>query len=175
MVRMAEMKVSAYEEDVLTSIGLGSCVGVAILDERGRAAGLAHVVLPDSAEAGGAGGAIAKFADTAVPALAREVRRLAGPAAPLVAVIAGGSQMFAFAAKSAGSSRLDVGVRNQQAARAALAASRIRVAADAVGGATGRTMRVRLGEGLVTVKESGGKEGVLYQLAAAGRTLRRAA
>ena len=46
MARMAEIAVSRHEADVLVALGLGSCIGVALLDRASLVAGLAHVVLP---------------------------------------------------------------------------------------------------------------------------------
>ena len=66
MVRMGEFASSAVAGHVLVSLGLGSCIGLALLDKRAAVAGLAHVVLP---AAEGRGGSPGKFADTAVEAL----------------------------------------------------------------------------------------------------------
>ena len=65
-VRMGEIAV-ARDDGVLAAIGLGSCIGVALVDAEARLAGLAHVLLPEPASGreGGAG----RFATTAVPAL----------------------------------------------------------------------------------------------------------
>ena len=82
VARMAEIVASRKESDVLVAMGLGSCIGVALLDRASPVAGLAHVVLPE----GRSGTAVpAKFADTAVPELIRQVggargRRAAAPA-----------------------------------------------------------------------------------------------
>ena len=46
MVRMGELAASAVAGDVLVSLGLGSCIGLALVDRRLGVAGLAHVVLP---------------------------------------------------------------------------------------------------------------------------------
>jgi chemotaxis protein CheD len=171
MVRMAEMAVASRAEDVLVSLGLGSCIGLALIDESRRVAGMAHIVLPESS--GSARAEVAgKFADTAVPALAADVRRRAGAGARLKAVLAGGAQMFSFSSPSA-SGRLDIGLRNAAATHAALEALRIPVAAAAVGGSTGRTIRLHLASWTVTVKEAGGVEQVLFELG--GAPVRRAA
>ena len=52
---------SAVAGDVLVSLGLGSCIGLALVDRRLGVAGLAHVVLP-RARAHGHGNP-RKFAD----------------------------------------------------------------------------------------------------------------
>ena len=159
MVRMAELAVASSADDVLVSLGLGSCIGVALIDRGNRAAGLAHVVLPDSREASAAAGS-AKFADTAIPALVAKLARLGAPRGLLTAVLVGGAQMFLFGSQNG--SRLEIGARNERAVREALRAAGIPVAVAVTGGSTGRTVRVRVGEGLVTCKEAGKGEYPIY-------------
>ena len=48
-VGMADLKV-CREPDSLTTLGLGSCVGVALYDPVTKISGLAHVMLPNSKE-----------------------------------------------------------------------------------------------------------------------------
>ena len=48
MVRMGELAASKTAGDMLVTLGLGSCIGLVLLDRRMGVAGLAHVVLPDS-------------------------------------------------------------------------------------------------------------------------------
>ena len=151
MARMAEIAVSRHEADVLVALGLGSCIGVALLDRASLVAGLAHVVLPESRPGGSTPG---KFADTAIPELLRQVTGLGGSASNLHAVLAGGAQMFAAGTSAA----LDIGRRNEQAVRAALAAAGIPVTTTLTGGNAGRTMRVHIGAGLVTCKQAGSLE-----------------
>lgn len=154
---MGELAVSAVPEEELVSMGLGSCVGVALVDRDRAVAGLAHVMLPT---ANAAYSAPAKFADRAVPTLLASVERLGARRAQIVAVLAGGAQMFAGA--RVGTPGLDLGARNEAAVRAALADAGIPVRAAATGGDRGRTVRVRVGEARVSVKEAGGVEVSLW-------------
>lgn len=156
MVRIGEQAVSASHGDVLSSVGLGSCIGLTLLDSKRGIAGLAHILLPDSRD--GAGGLPAKFADTAVPALISGLERLGAVKRNLDAVLVGGAQMFAFG----GTSQLDIGARNEEAARRALQAAGIQVRAAETAGNKGRTVTVYVGEGAVTVKEAGGREVPLF-------------
>jgi chemotaxis protein CheD len=149
-VRMGEIAVSSKPVEVLLSLGLGSCIGLALVDQRRGIAGLAHIMLP---EAIAGGGPVGKFADLAVPELVARTTALGTSRPMLRAVLVGGAQMFALG----GSGAMDIGVRNQAAVRAALAAERIAVVATAIGGSKGRTIRVIPG-GPVTSKEAGGAE-----------------
>jgi len=151
MARMAEIAVSRHEADVLVALGLGSCIGLALLDRGSPVAGLAHVVLPESREGTSVPG---KFADTAVPELLRQMAALGATTSRLQAVLVGGAQMFATGA----SGSLDIGRRNEQAVRTALAVAGIAVTVAVTGGSSGRTMRVHLGTGLVTCKVAGSVE-----------------
>jgi len=151
MARMAEIAVSRHEADVLVALGLGSCIGVALLDGASLVAGLAHVVLPESRPGATTPG---KFADTAVPELVRRVIGLGATRGRLHAVLVGGAQMFAVSAGGA----LDIGRRNEQAVRTALAVAGIPITTTLTGGGAGRTMRVHIGSGIVTCKQAGSQE-----------------
>jgi chemotaxis protein CheD len=154
MVRMGEYAFSASAGDVLVSLGLGSCIGLALLDRHAGVAGLAHVVLP---AAEGRDGAPGKFADVAVPALIDAVVELGARQSRLDAVLVGGASMFSF-----GGNGLDVGQRNDAAVRAALARLRIPIGAAETGGSKGRTVRVDIQTGVVTSKAAGDAAVELY-------------
>jgi chemotaxis protein CheD len=157
MVRMGEYAFSASAGDVLVSLGLGSCVGVALVDRRAAVAGLAHVVLP---AADGRDDAAGKYADTAVPALLEAVVALGARRTRVDAVLVGGASMFSF-----GGAGLDIGQRNDAAVREELARLRIPVAAAETGGSRGRTVRVDVEAGVVTAKAAGDTAIELYPTA----------
>ncbi|HWK28907.1 MAG TPA: chemotaxis protein CheD [Solirubrobacter sp.] len=148
---MGELAASAVAGDVLVSLGLGSCIGLAVLDRRVGVAGLAHVVLPDS---GGHGPQRSyKFADVAVPELIDRVVAHGGRRPLLDAVLVGGASMFAVT-----SAALEVGQRNEAAVRDQLAKAGVPVRAAETGGGRGRTIRVHVGASRITVREAGGVE-----------------
>jgi chemotaxis protein CheD len=155
MVRMGELAASSESGHVLVSLGLGSCIGLALLDRHRGKAGLAHVVLPQSQGHGGTENAM-KFADHAVPELLEQVLALGARRNALEAVLVGGASMFA-----ASSASLEVGQRNDAAVREQLVKLRIPVVAEATGGNRGRTIRVEVGSGSVVVREAGGKNAEL--------------
>ncbi len=70
-VGMADLK-TATNPEVLTTLGLGSCVGVCIYDPVTKVSGMAHVMLPDS-KAIRNNSNVAKFADTAVVKLVNDM------------------------------------------------------------------------------------------------------
>ena len=143
---MGEMVVSNDPREELVALGLGSCIGLAVVDRTAGVAGLAHIVLPESNDKVDQ---VGKFADTAVPELIAQMRQAGGVERRFEAAIAGGARMFEM------SGGLDIGSRNEAAVRAALAKARITVKAAQTGGNTGRTLKVSMGEMLVTVREAG--------------------
>jgi chemotaxis protein CheD len=158
MVRMGELAATKTAGEQLVTLGLGSCIGLALIDRRLGIAGLAHVVLPDS---GGHGEVNRyKFADHAVPELIDRVVKLGARKPMLEAVLVGGASMFAAMGGS-----MEVGARNEAAVRAKLAEARIRVHNAATGGTKGRTVKVDPATGVVVVREAGGKDTQLHPAA----------
>ena len=151
MVRMGELAVSSVPGHVLVSLGLGSCIGLALMDRKMGVAGLAHIVLPQSQ--GHSGENARKFADFAVPELVAELEAEGARKIRLEAVLVGGASMFAVSASS-----LEVGQRNEAAVRELLKAMRIPVKATATGGNKGRTIRVDVATSAVRYREAGGKD-----------------
>lgn len=149
---MGEWVVSAAPGEVLACIGLGSCIGLALVDRRAGVAGLAHVMLP---EAPATMPACGKHADFAVPRLLEDVLEAGAARHRLDAVLVGGAAMFSFGSTGSGQ---EIGRRNEEAVRALLADLRVHVRAEATGGTKGRTMRVRVADGRIIVKEAGGPE-----------------
>jgi chemotaxis protein CheD len=146
-IGMGKMAVCRDTEDELYALGLGSCIGLAVVDRPAKVAGLAHIVLPESHDAEGEPG---KFADRAVPELIFKMRLAGASPRRLEAVLVGGARMFA-------TGELDIGARNTAAVQDALNALGIKVHASVTGGALGRSVRVCPASGTVTMKEVGGK------------------
>lgn len=144
--RMGEMVISVDPADELVAIGLGSCIGLAIVDAKAGVAGLAHIVLPDS---GGDDGPPAKFADTAVPELIARVCEAGARRSRLRTAIVGGARMFA------ATQQLDIGARNCAAVRTALGRAQLTCHAHDTGGGQGRTLRVTVATGKVTSRAAG--------------------
>jgi chemotaxis protein CheD len=147
---MGELATSSAPGDVLVSVGLGSCIGLALVDRRVGVAGLAHIVLPESQ--GQAQENPRKFADLAVPELLARLEQRGARKVQLEAVLVGGASMFALSAAG-----LEVGQRNQAAVRELLEQHRIPVVASATGGSKGRTIRIDVASSAVTVREAGGR------------------
>ncbi|WP_078547087.1 chemotaxis protein CheD [Litchfieldia alkalitelluris] len=135
-VGIADMKVIKSPLTIRTS-GLGSCVGVVIYDKKMEIAGLAHIMLPDSALAKSGELNSAKFANTAIKELIRLITIQGGRIHALDAKIAGGAQMFP---NLAGSDIMRIGPRNVEAVKDELNKHKIRILSSDVGGNKGRTI-----------------------------------
>jgi chemotaxis protein CheD len=151
-VNMGELKVQKGDGRLIT-VGLGSCVGVAILDVDRKIGGLAHVFLADSGKHKQSD-QLGKFADTAIPALVEEVVKIGGRRQNLIAKIAGGAHLFPGIAGSS----LNVGKQNVEAVRYHLKRMGIRLVAQDVEGNYGRKLIVYVAEGRVVVQAIGQPE-----------------
>lgn len=134
-VGMADLNVCTAP-DAITTLGLGSCVGVVLYDSFSKIAGMVHVMLPDSTKIRNNEN-VAKFADTGIDALIDDMKKLGANRSRLVAKIAGGAQMFAF---NANSDMLRIGDRNVEASKIKLQDLGIRILAEDTGLNYGRTI-----------------------------------
>ena len=92
VVGMADLNVTRAP-GTLTTLGLGSCVGIALYDPATKIAGLAHIMLPDS-KAIHNNSNVAKFADTAIVKMIADMERLGARRANITAKIAGGAHLI---------------------------------------------------------------------------------
>ncbi|WP_341877211.1 chemotaxis protein CheD [Defluviitalea saccharophila] len=149
-VRMADLNVTKYP-GILTTLGLGSCVGIALYDPVSRVGGLAHIMLPDSTQIKNNSN-IAKFADTATVKLIEDMINIGAKKDRIVAKLAGGAQMFSF---SQSSDLMRVGARNVSAAQAILAKLGIPIIASDTGENYGRTIELYTEDGRLVIKTIG--------------------
>jgi chemotaxis protein CheD len=105
-------------------------------------------MLPDSTQARASDNP-AKFADTGIPLMLNDVISLGASKSRLVAKLAGGAQMFAFANAT---DIMRVGTRNAEAVKNILRRNGIRVIAEDTGGNYGRTVQIDLSTGVYRVK-----------------------
>jgi len=134
-VGMADLNI-CVSPDGITTLGLGSCVGIAVRDPVTKIGGLAHIMLPDSKEIK-SNSNVPKFADTGIEELVKRVVAKGANRSRLVAKIAGGAQMFAFQSSN---STMRVGDRNVEASLKKLKELNIPVLAQDTGANYGRTV-----------------------------------
>ena len=160
MVNMAQLAVSGNPGDVLTALGLGSCVAVCAYDPSARLGGMIHVVLPSSAIARPRDGP-AKFADLGVPRLVAEMEQEGAARWRLRVALLGGANVLSCGNDKAA---LDIGSRNVAAVREALAAAGLPISAQEGGGAYSRTVRLCVATAEVIVKTLRGGEATVAVL-----------
>ena len=144
---MADLKVIKGHGE-LTCVGLGSCIGLCALDPIAAVAGMVHVVLPETLP--DKEGKPGKFADTAVPALVKELEAHGADRNRIVFAMAGGAQVFKFGDGS--EVRLDIGTRNADAVRKQVESLNLPILGTDVGGNLARTLLLKLETGAVIVR-----------------------
>jgi chemotaxis protein CheD len=152
-VGLGELVVSRNPEDVLVAYGLGSCVGVGMISPRTGVAGLLHAVLPEHQN--GAEEESTKYADTGIPAMIKRMVKEGADINDLKVYIAGGANMLI---NSGLSKSFDIGTRNINSSLQAFEKHRLRLINQEVGGNIGRTVRVYVQTGKMTVRVIGGQE-----------------
>ena len=150
IVGMADLNI-AKNPEVLTTLGLGSCVGIALYDAFSKTAGLAHCMLPDSKQIQN-NSIEAKFVDTALLKLISDMQKLGAVKERLKAKLAGGAQMFAF---NSTNENMRIGDRNIESAVNMLRQMSIPLAAKDVGETYGRTIELYAEDGRLSIKTIG--------------------
>jgi chemotaxis protein CheD len=147
-VKVADYAVRRGDQ-VIATIGLGSCVAIALYDRATRTGGLAHILLPNQAMSRETANP-AKFPETIVPLMLEEMRALgAGPAARISAKIVGGASMFGQLVAGSG---INVGERNVAATREVLAAAGVSIVGEDTGLDYGRSVYFHLADGRLEVR-----------------------
>ncbi len=119
-------------ETPISTIGLGSCVGIVLYDRVKKITGLSHIMLPYMENRNDR---IGKYADAAIPALIEEMVKRGANRQNLKAKIAGGASIFTFE-----EDHLQIGKRNVEAVRETLRKHGVHIEAEDVGGNRGRTI-----------------------------------
>lgn len=160
MIEQIRVKVADYAvargDTVIATLGLGSCVAIAVHDATAGVGGLAHVLLPSESMSRDRSNR-AKFPSTAVPLLIAEMRKL-GAAGPFTAKLVGGASMFRALLPDGG---VNMGERNVESSRRALVVAGIPIVAQDTGGGYGRSVFLHVRDGRVVVRSLSAGEHVL--------------
>lgn len=147
IVGMADSKVTKAP-GVLTTLGLGSCIGIALYDPITKVAGLAHIMLPDSTQITNNSNPN-KFADTGIEKTIFDMTRLGASKMRMKAKIAGGAQMFSF---SSTNESMRIGDRNIEATTMLLKKLNIPLLGQDTGSNYGRTVELDASTGAFLIK-----------------------
>jgi chemotaxis protein CheD len=152
-VGLGEMRISRDPNEVLIAFGLGSCLGIGMYDPVAKIGGMIHVVLPEQKSGNDANPA--KFVDTGIPLLLGKVIAEGGVQSRLIVRMGGGANMLS----SPGLSGIfDIGTRNINKAHQVLKELKITLVKEEVGGQVGRTVRLYIVDGRMTVRMMGSQE-----------------
>ena len=146
-VGMADLNV-CKAPDVITTLGLGSCIGLVLYDPVTKVGGMVHYMLPDSTKVRNNSN-IAKFGDTGIREL---LKRVVAAGASKPRLIAGGARMFEVSGLSDVG---NIGARNAEAAKAILKELGIRLVAEDTGLNYGRTVELHCDTGEFYIKSVG--------------------
>jgi chemotaxis protein CheD len=149
-VGMADLNVT-YCPGVLTTLGLGSCIGICLYDPSTKISGLAHIMLPYSTQIKNNSNK-AKFADTGIIKLMDVMLKMGARRSSIISKIAGGAQMFSF---NDSSDIMRIGVRNISATKEVLKQLNIPITAEDTGGNHGRTIELFSETGILLIKTIG--------------------
>jgi chemotaxis protein CheD len=144
VIGIGELAVSADTGSVLVTHALGSCVAVCLWDPAARVAGMLHFLLPDSrvnpvrAEL-----QPASFADLGIPLLFQEAYRVGAEKSRLVVKLVGGADVTGVQ----GRGLLEVGRRNQVAAKNLLWRNGVLITAERLGGFEPRNVTMSVTDG----------------------------
>lgn len=155
-VGMADLNI-AKAPDSLTTLGLGSCIGLALYDPVAKIGGLVHYMLPDSTKLKNNSN-IAKFGDTGIRELYKKMIEKGASPTRMVAKIAGGAKMFEVSGLS---SVGNVGERNAEEAKIILKELKVRLVAEDTGLNYGRTVVLNCENGEYLIKAVGKPQKVI--------------
>jgi chemotaxis protein CheD len=153
---LGERAISRNPDDILVAYGLGSCLGISMIDPVTRIAGLLHAVLPEAlnglhpSDPGSY-----KYVDSGIEdMLAAMIKEGANKNRLIVRIIGGANMLISPGLTTS----FDIGTRNMDMARKTLQRLNMKITAEEVGGHTGRTVHVYVADSRVTVRVIGEKE-----------------
>lgn len=132
--------------NTLTTLGLGSCVGICLFDRVRKIGGMAHIMLPKSSTGDTTS---TKYADVAFEVLLRKMIQAGANPALLIAKLAGGAHMFS---SSVNNDIMKVGERNVDMCRQLLRNKPIAIVSEDTGGELGRTIILDCATGNLLVR-----------------------
>jgi chemotaxis protein CheD len=152
-VGLGEIRVSRNPQDVLVSYGLGSCVGIGMYDPAVHVAGMLHAFLPTNSNR--SPNHASKYVDSGIPDLLDQMMHAGADRNRLVIRMAGGANMLVTPGLS---QSLNIGSRNLEVAYCVLDRIQLKITSQEVGGNIGRTVRLYVANGRMTIRTAGNQE-----------------
>ena len=155
-VGMADYKICRAPQKIST-LGLGSCLGVVLYDKTTKICGMAHVMMPDSTKISKNSNRM-KFVDTCLPDMYDEMIRAGAKKTGIIAKLAGGAKMFSYQSNN---HFLNIGEQNVTAVHKLLEEWKIPIVAEDVGSNYGRTIELDTVTGELSIKSVGVGDSVI--------------
>jgi chemotaxis protein CheD len=147
VIGVGDMAVSNNTQVILSTYALGSCIGVIAYDPVVKAAGILHLMLPDSTiSPDKALRQPAMFADTGLPAFFKSLVGLRADRSRLRLFVAGGASVIG------GNDHFRIGERNARVTLDYLTREGYTVRRTEIGGAVNRTVHLEVSTGTVSLK-----------------------
>ncbi len=148
-IGIGHIKITATPGDEIKTYALGSCVAVMLYDKKMKIAGMIHIALPDSAvNKEKAQSLPGYFADTGLPVLLKDFKKLGGDRKTTVIKIAGGSSIMD------ANKTFDIGKRNAIAVKRFLWKQGLGVMKEDIGGAISRTVSIDIDTGKIILSNA---------------------
>ncbi len=153
-VGMGKLVVTQKPNEILTVVGLGSCVAVVLYDPWKRVGAMLHAMLPRHRP----GASVTRFVDSGTRELIAQVEKLGVNIHRSRWYLAGGAQMLS---TSGFQDTFQIGDKNIEMATAVMQELGIIPVATDLGGTQGRTVRLYMASERMTVRTAFGSERVM--------------
>jgi chemotaxis protein CheD len=145
-VSVADMRITNVSKAVLSTLGLGSCLGVTCFDPTKRVGGMLHAMLPDSQKHRAVNANPAMYLDLGIPVLVDEVVRLGGDIRHMELKVFGGAQILQ------SNDYFSIGRQNVEMMKQLADRYRLHVKVWDVGGQLNRSIDLHLATGRVLLR-----------------------
>jgi len=145
-IRIADANI-AFEEDILKTIGLGSCVAVTLFDRERKIGGMIHFMLPSKMFSKAFFNPY-KYCDTGLSNLIMQMEQFGSRKYRMEAKLIGGANMFSVFIKNKEES---IGFRNVDMAKKILRENRIPVIAEDTGSDYSRSVEFTVKTGIIKI------------------------
>lgn len=150
VIGVGDMKVNNDPDKVLITHSLGSCIGIAVHDNKAGVGGILHFMLPLSHEDKAKQNPF-MFADTGIPALFKALYELGAEKRNMTVKVAGGACIMS------DKNIFNIGQRNVLVMKKIFWKNGILIKGEDTGGNSWRTMKVEIATGKVLIKNSKGE------------------
>lgn len=145
-VSVADLRHSKAPNAVISTLGLGSCLGITCYDPFRKIGGLLHAMLPDSLKHRPAKPNVNMYLDLGLPALVEGVVSLGGDLAKLEYKVFGGAQILQ------ANDYFSIGRQNVEMMKQLATRRRLKIVAWQVGGQCNRSIDLHLRDGRVLLR-----------------------